>query len=81
MMSKNQTYEQSFIQHPYIMRYFDNYMGKTYYFRVRDKGIFKVVIMHGEKMYYIYRIMASGMPEFVQNLQNPNEVIDFVNKM
>ena len=80
-MSKNQTYEQSFIQHPYIMHYFDNYMGTTYYFKIRDKGVFKVVIMRGEKMYYIYRIMASGMPEFIQNVRMTSDVLDFVNKM
>ena len=80
-MKETQTYEQSFIQHPYIMRYFNSYIATTYYFKIRNKGVFKVVKLHKDDVYHVYKILSSGVPEFIQNLQTPNEVVDFVNKM
>lgn len=80
-MNETQTYEQSFIQHPYIMRYFNSYIATTYYFKIRNKGVFKVVKLHKDDVYHVYKILSSGVPEFIQNMQTPKDVIEFVNKM
>lgn len=82
-MDDVQAYEQSqsLIKHPYIVRHFDTYLATTYYFKIRNAGMFKIVKMHGNDVYHIYRIMASGVPEFIQNVQTPKDVIEFVNKL
>lgn len=81
MMDETQTYEQSFIEHPNIMRYFSSYIATAYYFKIRDAGVYKVIKWNNGDVYHIYKIMSSGVPEFIQNMQTPKDVIEFVNKL
>ena len=81
MIDETQTYEKLFIEHPYIMRYFSSYIATTYYFKIRDVGVYKVVKLNNGDVYHIYKVMSSGVPEFIQNVQTPKDVIEFVNKL
>lgn len=81
MINKTQTYEKSFIEHPYIIRYFSSYIATAYYFKIRDAGVYKVVKLNKGDVYHIYKVMSSGVPEFIQNVQTPEDVIEFVNRL